>query len=103
MVAMFSMKEKKENQSRPLSFWTEKDIDEYIKIHNVKISQLYQMGYSSMAVCTVVLASKWNPVKTDSRNFRNSSCQYSYFIENFGNLVLNLMSKLHRSNHRKTN
>mgnify|MGYP007050261696 FL=1 len=23
-----------------------------------------------MAVCTVVLASKWNPVKTDSRNFQ---------------------------------
>ena len=30
--------ERKENQSRPLSFWTEEDIDEYIKIYNVNIS-----------------------------------------------------------------
>lgn len=37
---------RKDNQCRPLSFWTQKDIDEYIQKYNVKISKLYEMGYS---------------------------------------------------------
>lgn len=36
---------KKDNQCRPLSFWTEKDIYEYINRYNIKISDLYKMGY----------------------------------------------------------
>ena len=34
------------NQCRPLSFWTEKDIYDYINQHKLKISELYSMGYT---------------------------------------------------------
>jgi 3'-phosphoadenosine 5'-phosphosulfate sulfotransferase (PAPS reductase)/FAD synthetase len=36
----------KDMQSRPLSFWMEKDIYEYIEKFNVKIPKLYEMGYN---------------------------------------------------------
>lgn len=36
---------KKDNQCRPLSFWTEKDIYEYIKMYNIKLAKIYEMGY----------------------------------------------------------
>ncbi len=36
---------KKDSQCRPLSFWTEQDILDYIRIFDVRISRLYQMGY----------------------------------------------------------
>lgn len=36
---------KKDNQCRPLSFWTEKDIYDYINLYNITISNLYEMGY----------------------------------------------------------
>jgi 3'-phosphoadenosine 5'-phosphosulfate sulfotransferase (PAPS reductase)/FAD synthetase len=36
---------KKDNQCRPLAFWTEKDIYDYIKKYNVRIPDLYEMGY----------------------------------------------------------
>ena len=35
----------KDNQCKPLSFWTEGDILEYIEKYNVKVSDLYNMGY----------------------------------------------------------
>ena len=38
--------ERKDNQSRPLSFWTEEDIMEYIEQYNVRIPKLYDMGYT---------------------------------------------------------
>ena len=37
---------RKDNQCRPLSFWTTSDIDHYIEKYNVKISDLYAMGYT---------------------------------------------------------
>lgn len=36
---------KKDNQCRPLSFWTEKDIYQYIELYNIKIADIYKMGY----------------------------------------------------------
>jgi len=33
------------NKSQPLIFWTEKDILDYIKIYDIKISNIYNMGY----------------------------------------------------------
>lgn len=36
---------KKDNQCRPLSFWTENDIYDYIDRFNVNIPELYKMGY----------------------------------------------------------
>ena len=38
--------QKKDNQCRPLSFWTEKDIYDYIEKYQVKIPKLYSMGYA---------------------------------------------------------
>ena len=38
--------ERKDNQSRPLSFWTDEDILEYISRYNIKIPKLYEMGYT---------------------------------------------------------
>lgn len=35
----------KRPRSRPLSFWTHKDILEYIKQNNVAVSEVYSMGY----------------------------------------------------------
>lgn len=36
---------KTDNQCRPLSFWTEQDIWEYIKRFDVPVAQLYYSGY----------------------------------------------------------
>ena len=36
---------KSDNQCRPLSFWTEQDIWEYIKRFDVQVAQLYYKGY----------------------------------------------------------
>jgi len=33
-------------RSTPIGFWTEKDIWNYIKIHNLEYSKIYDMGYS---------------------------------------------------------
>lgn len=38
--------QRKDNQCRPLSFWTDEDILDYINEYNVKISKLYEMGYT---------------------------------------------------------
>lgn len=36
---------KKDNQSRPLSFWTDADIYQYIQQYKVKIATIYDLGY----------------------------------------------------------
>lgn len=36
---------KKDNQCRPLSFWTEADISQYIERAEIQISRLYELGY----------------------------------------------------------
>lgn len=36
---------KKDNQCRPLSFWTDTDIYQYIQIYQLQISKLYDLGY----------------------------------------------------------
>ncbi len=38
-------KKTKNPRSRPLSFWTEKDIWDYIDSYGVEVSELYRMGY----------------------------------------------------------
>jgi 3'-phosphoadenosine 5'-phosphosulfate sulfotransferase (PAPS reductase)/FAD synthetase len=37
--------DRKEPQSNPMAFWTEKDVWEYIKLFNVPYSSIYDMGY----------------------------------------------------------
>lgn len=36
----------KDNQRKPLLFWSDEDINEYIEKYNVKIYDLYSMGYT---------------------------------------------------------
>lgn len=36
---------KKDNQCRPLSFWTDTDIYQYIEMHQLHIAKLYALGY----------------------------------------------------------
>ena len=37
--------QKKDNQCRPLSFWTERDIWDYIELYKIPVSDLYGQGY----------------------------------------------------------
>ena len=80
---------RQENQSRPLSFWTNDDINEYIDKYHVKISSLYQKGYdrNGCMFCGfgVHLESpsnnRFHKLKT------THPLQYDYFVKNFGSLM----------------
>lgn len=80
--------QRKENQSRPLSFWTDNDILEYIKKYNVKVSKLYSMGYSRNGCMYCGFG-----VQLEKGNNRfqilakTHPIQYDYFKTNFGNLM----------------
>lgn len=81
---------RKDNQSRPLSFWTEEDIDEYISLYNVKISKLYNMGYKRNGCMYCGFGVHLEPVGNNRfQKLRHSHpLQYDYFITNFGNLMI---------------
>lgn len=82
--------ERKENQSRPLSFWTNEDINEYIRIYNVKISKLYNMGYSRNGCMYCGFGVQMESGKNRFQRLSETHpIQYSYFVENFSDLVLN--------------
>lgn len=81
--------ERKDNQSRPLSFWTDEDILEYIKKYNVKISKLYEMGYTRNGCMYCGFGVHLEP---DGHNRyqklkETHPSHYSYFISNFGNMM----------------
>lgn len=80
---------RKDNQSRPLSFWTEADIQEYIDRFHVRISKLYEMGYSrnGCMYCGfgVHLEKGLNRYQ---KLAKTHPVQYQYFIKNFGNLIV---------------
>lgn len=81
---------RKDNQCRPLSFWTDEDILEYIKKYNVKISELYSMGYIRNGCMYCGFGVHLEP---DSNNRfqilkQTHPKQYNYFINNFGDLMM---------------
>lgn len=80
---------KNENQCRPLSFWTEKDIYDYIEKFHVKISQLYDMGYerNGCMYCAFGVHLEKEPNRFQ-RLKETHPIQYSYFVQNFGDLIL---------------
>ena len=83
-------RERKDNQSRPLSFWTDKDILEYIKEYNVKIPELYAKGYQRNGCMYCGFGVQLEP-KGQNRFQQlkeTHPVQYSYFIKNFGNLMI---------------
>ncbi|MFV0538037.1 MAG: phosphoadenosine phosphosulfate reductase family protein [Dysgonomonas sp.] len=82
--------ERKDNQSRPLSFWNDEDILEYIDRYNVRIPRLYDMGYSrnGCMYCGFGVHLEKNCQNRYQRLKETHPVQYQYFISNFGNLMI---------------
>lgn len=82
--------ERKDNQSRPLSFWTEEDIQEYIEKYNVKISDLYSMGYhrNGCMYCGFGVNLEKDGENRYQKLKKTHPVQYNYFVKNFGNLMV---------------
>ncbi len=88
--------ERKDNQSKPLSFWTDDDILEYIKRFNVRIPKLYEMGYSrnGCMYCGFGVHLEPDGCNRYQRLKETHPVQYSYFIENFGDLMVEFEIKV---------
>jgi 3'-phosphoadenosine 5'-phosphosulfate sulfotransferase (PAPS reductase)/FAD synthetase len=82
--------ERKDNQSRPLSFWTDEDILEYIALFNVKIPKLYEMGYTrnGCMYCGFGVHLEPDGCNRYQKLKETHPVQYSYFIKNFGDLMV---------------
>jgi len=82
--------ERKDNQSKPLSFWTEEDIQEYIETFNVKVSDLYNMGYSRNGCMYCGFGIQMEPEGRNryQRLKETHPAQYSYLIQNFEPLLI---------------
>ena len=82
--------EHQDNQSRPLSFWTEDDILEYIEKYGVKISELYDMGYSRNGCMYCGFGVQLEPEGQNRyQKLRDTHpAQYDYFVKNFGSLMI---------------
>lgn len=82
--------ERKDNQSRPLSFWTDDDILEYISKYNVKIPKLYEMGYSRNGCMYCGFGVHLEPLHCNryQKLKQTHPAQYTYFINNFSDLML---------------
>lgn len=79
---------RKDNQSRPLSFWTSKDIDEYIKLYKIRIPKLYDMGYhrNGCMYCGFGVHLESNPNRFQKLK-KTHPVQYDYLIKNFDNIL----------------
>ncbi len=82
--------ERKDNQSRPLSFWTDDDIQEYIETYNLKISALYEKGYTRNGCMYCGFGVHMEPAGCNryQRLKRTHPKQYLYFVKNFGELMI---------------
>lgn len=82
--------ERKDNQSRPLSFWTDEDILEYIERYNVKISKLYKMGYTrnGCMYCGFGVHLETPYCNRYQKLKHTHPAQYTYFLNNSGQLML---------------
>jgi len=81
---------KKDNQCRPLSFWTEKDIYDYIKLHDLRISKLYEMGYDRNGCMFCGFGIEYDYNEGMNRYERLSITHpkmYSYLINNFKEIL----------------
>lgn len=81
--------ERKDNQSRPLSFWTDEDIMEYIEQYNVRIPTLYDMGYTRNGCMYCGFGAHLeNPECNRYQMLKKTHpMQYEYLVKNFGNLL----------------
>ena len=81
---------KKDNQSRPLSFWTEQDIYNYIKLHHLKISNLYSMGYKRNGCMFCGFGIEYDIENGKNRYERLAETHpksYQYLISNFKDIL----------------
>lgn len=81
--------ERKDNQSRPLSFWTDDDIKEYIERYNVKISSLYSKGYTrnGCMYCGFGINMDSNNCNRFQLLKKTHPTQYRYFNDQFKELM----------------
>ncbi|MGI6652039.1 MAG: phosphoadenosine phosphosulfate reductase family protein [Limnochordia bacterium] len=81
---------KKDSQCRPLSFWTEQDILDYIEVFNVKISGLYQIGYRRNG-CMFCGFGILQDIEDGLNRFQRLQLThpkpYSYLVRHFGDLL----------------
>ena len=81
--------ERNDNQCRPLSFWTDEDIHEYITKYAVKIPKLYEMGYLRKGCMYCGFGAQ---LEQEPNRFQKLSqthpIQYSYFVKHFGDMML---------------
>ena len=72
-------------QSNPLSFWNQKDIDEYIEKYNVPYSKIYDMGYdrTGCMFCVFGVHKECNPNKFQKMQITHPK-MYDYCINNLG-------------------
>lgn len=92
--------ERKNNQSRPLSFWTEEDIMEYIEQYNVRIPKLYDMGYTrnGCMYCGFGVHLE-NPECNRYQMLKKTHpVQYEYLVRNFGDLLQSFDIEIGRDN-----
>ena len=82
--------QRKDNQCRPLSFWTDKDILNYINEYNVKIPKLYEMGYTrnGCMYCGFGVQLESEGENRYQKLKKTHPVQYNYFIKNFGDLMI---------------
>lgn len=80
----------KDNQCKPLSFWTDEDISEYIDKYQVKISDLYNMGYTRNGCMYCGFGVHLEPAETNrfKKLKETHPMQYAYFVNNFGDLMI---------------
>ena len=82
--------QRKDNQCRPLSFWTNEDILDYINEYNVKIPKLYEMGYTrnGCMYCGFGVQLESEGENRYQKLKKTHPVQYNYFIKNFGDLMI---------------
>ena len=76
----------KKPKSQPLSFWTEKDIWDYIKTRGLNYSKIYDMGYERTG-CVFCMFGLWSEPKYNNRFIRLKKTHpklYKYCMENLG-------------------
>lgn len=80
----------KDNQCKPLSFWTDDDISEYIQKYKVKIPELYKMGYkrNGCMYCGFGVQLEIPEINRYKKLKETHPQQYTYFINNFGGLII---------------
>ncbi len=82
---------KKDNQCRPLSFWTEQDIYDYIELYNIKISSLYEMGYSRNGCMFCGFGIEYDIEQGKNRYERLAETHpnsYNYMIKHFKDILV---------------